>query len=67
MTSRYQEVWVLGFISGTGVILESHNKKQNVTDVDAAVAYINKYCGDHPLSSIMEASQMLVIELLPSK
>lgn len=66
MTSRYQETWVLGFLSGTSVILEVFKKKQKKTDFDAAVAYIDKYCRDNPLSSIMEASQMLAVALGPS-
>ncbi|PAY02909.1 hypothetical protein CKO50_02770 [Pseudoalteromonas sp. HM-SA03] len=67
MNSRYQEVWVLGFITGTGLVLEASGKAQKVTDSDAAMAYIDNYCRENPLSSIMEASQMLVFELMPSK
>ena len=66
MNSKYQEVWILGFITGTGLVLEASGKQQKVTDADAAAAYIDNYCRENPLSSIMEASQMLVVELMPS-
>ena len=62
--SKYHQVWVLGFISGSSMVLEAHKKIQNKTDVDAVVAYVDKYCSDKPLADISEASQMLVVELL---
>ena len=62
--SRYQEVWVLGFISGSGVIIQAFHKTQRMTDADAAFAYIDKYCNENPLEKISTASQDLVSKLL---
>ncbi|EKF9835776.1 hypothetical protein U3G80_003423 [Vibrio cholerae] len=64
-TSRYQEVWVLGFISGTGVVLQAIDKQQKLTDADAALAYIDKHCRENPLDNLQAASQYLLSELLP--
>lgn len=64
MTSRYYQMWVLGFISGAGATLEIFNRSAKITDSDAAHAYIDKYCAEHPLETIHVASQMLMVELL---
>lgn len=63
-SSRYHQVWVLGFISGTGVILEANNINQRKTDAHAVMAYVDKYCRENPLDDIQRASQTLVLELM---
>jgi hypothetical protein len=65
--SNYQVVWVLGFISGTGFALEVLSRRQNLTDADAVIAYVDNYCSNNPLDSIAAASQMLAAELSVSK
>ena len=65
--SRYYEIWVLGFISGTGTILEVFRRTQEKTDADAALAYIDKYCTERPLAPIGEASEVLILELSQQK
>jgi hypothetical protein len=64
LTSRYFEVWVLGFLSGTGVMLESEGRKQRLTDVDGVVAFVNSHCEENPLDSINKAAMHLLVELI---
>jgi hypothetical protein len=51
--------WVLGFISGAGYA--GINLKE--TDFNAALYWIDNYCKDSPLKTILDATEGLVIEL----
>jgi hypothetical protein len=57
------EEWVLGFLSGAAVYdTEQHLNPLSGTDRYAVVAWIDKYCRDHPLKLVIEAAQAFVME-----
>ena len=54
------EVWVLGFVSGAAW---ASPEPQRQTDSDAMAAWIDQYCGAHPLDTIQRAASVLALEL----
>jgi hypothetical protein len=57
--------WVLGFISGSNWARDE--TQVYPPDVQAVVAFIDRYCKKNPLQRIMVAAVALVIESLQSK
>jgi hypothetical protein len=55
------QLWYIGFISG----INMESTKDNLAKINAASAYLwmDKYCRENPLKSIVEGSGDLFIEL----
>ena len=62
-SAREKEIlqwWMLGFVSGAGFRRETELMG---TDSKGIEAWVDKYCGDHPLIPITKAAVDLVVEL----
>lgn len=53
---QLRSAWIEGFVSGAGW----YGAKMKEVDQDAINAWMDQYCGSHPLESISMASQALV-------
>ena len=52
--------WVLGFLSGMAAYPDSSFDPLNNTDADGVWAWIDNYCGAHPLEKIVVAAKAFV-------
>lgn len=55
--------WVLGFLSASDSFMVGLGRHMRETDANAVSAWLDKYCRDHPLRSLAEASDELMGEL----
>ena len=53
------EQWVVGFLSGTAFIHLNGDDPLRGLDAQAIWAWIDNYCGAHPLEQVQEATAML--------
>jgi hypothetical protein len=56
--------WTLGFVSGAGL---GSSTDQKTTDVKGIAAWMDNYCGMHPLDPIATAASILIHELETSR
>jgi hypothetical protein len=58
--NTYYEWWLYGFMSGA-----SRGTGLQKTDSEGIAAWMNKYCAEHPLDTIVVGAYKLVVELTP--
>ncbi len=58
------EWWALGFLSGVGWTRAGEVRLKD-TDSEGAIAWVAKYCAEHPLDMVVDAAKSLVAELEP--
>lgn len=59
---------MFGFVSGMGESLaEASNVGLAATDTNAIKAWMDQYCGKHPLDNVKYAAEVLVAELAKRK
>jgi hypothetical protein len=60
-TPMFVDIWVQGYLSGTNTQSASDHKTKMrlLPEPDSIRAYISKYCNDHPLHSVYQASLSL--------
>jgi hypothetical protein len=57
--------WVLGYVSGAGMVLAKNmNTPMTETDSSGIRSWVNKYCAEHPLEELPMAANRLVLELV---
>jgi hypothetical protein len=56
--------WVLGFLTAVNMYRPGPMNITEGMDVDRLMAWIDKYCGEHPFNSLAEATDALADELL---
>jgi hypothetical protein len=61
-----EKQWVLGWLSAASVYNVRASGLRE-TDADAVTAWVDKYCGEHPLDLIAAAADSLVDELSKTK
>jgi hypothetical protein len=54
--------WVLGFLSGIGVMGESDLNPLNDVDADSVFGWIDSYCQAHPSEKVMRAAAAFIGE-----
>ena len=61
--------WLQGYLSGLNGqrILDSRNDTASVPGPDSVLAYIDKYCREHPLETVVAGATMLYGEIAPIK
>jgi hypothetical protein len=56
------EQWILGFLAGVAEGTEEAEDPLNAVDAMAIWAWMDNYCGSHPLDKIADAGQAFVRE-----
>lgn len=59
--------YMQGYLTGLNQYIPDNKNILGGTDQDGAMAYLEKYCRDNPLSSYMDALDSLVTELYPKR
>lgn len=61
------EGWVLGLVTGYNFYSDPHGNVAPGVSATALLSWVDKYCLEHPLDSVMSAGASLVAELKTRK
>jgi len=62
--ATWMTTYVLGYVSGAGVVLSAYHVSTTETDVGGMQVFLDNYCRSHPNSKFSEAAGALVGDLI---